>query len=125
MRGIDKKYVLRTRTIIALSIFTGVALELGIYAVSGRSEAWDSTQYWTIGLPLAALMSLAIGYLSRHTDWAWTILVVPAQVTTMMLRSGEIGSLWPLAALLSAFLSLPFVVAAVVGSALRPRSVPR
>jgi NAD/NADP transhydrogenase beta subunit len=117
--------VLRTRTIIILSILTGVALELGIYALSGRREAWDSTQYWTIGLPLAVIASLAIGYLSRHTDWAWTVLVVPAQVTTMMLRSGEIGSLWPLAALLSAFLSLPFVVAAVVGAVLRPRSIPR
>jgi hypothetical protein len=117
--------VLRTRTIVLLSILTGVGLELGIYALSGRQEAWDSTQYWTIGLPLAALASLAIGFLSRHTDWAWTILVVPSQVTTMMVHSGEIGSLWALAALLSAFLSLPFVVAAVVGSALRPRSVPR
>jgi hypothetical protein len=117
--------VLRTRTIIVLSVLTGVGLELGIYAISGRREAWDSTQYWTIGLPLAVVASLAIGYLSRHTDWAWTILVVPSQVTTMMVRSGEIGSLWPLAALVSAFLSLPFVAAAVVGSALRPRSIPR
>lgn len=107
------------RATITIAILTGLALELGIQGVSGRREAWDSPEYWTIGLPAALVVCLAIGFFSRGRDWLWTFAVVPSQVTAMMLRSGEIGSLWPLAAALSAVLSTPFVIAAVVGSMLR------
>jgi hypothetical protein len=44
------------------------------------------------------------------------LAIVPAQVTTMMVRSGELGSLWPLAVALSAVLSAPFVAAAFAAS---------
>jgi len=37
----------------------------------------------------------------------------------MTLRSGEIGGLWPLTMILSAALSAPFVVAALIGSRFR------
>jgi hypothetical protein len=112
--------MLRRWTIVALSVATGVALELGILALSGRREAWDSPQYWTIGLPSALVVSLVIGFLSRRKEWLWTLVIVPSHVTTMMLRSGEIGGLWPLTMILSAILSVPFVVAAFIGSRFRP-----
>ena len=102
-------------------IATGVALELGIHALSGRREAWDSALYWTLGLPAAALVSLAIGSMSRQKDWLWTFGVVPSQVLTMMVRSGEIGGLWPLTVALSSILSVPFVVASFLGTRLRPK----
>jgi hypothetical protein len=112
--------------VIFLSIAGGVALELGIHALSGRREAWDSVQYWTIGLPAVALLSLAIGYLSAGNAWKWTAAVVPAQVLTMMLRQGDVGfGLWPLTVALSAILSAPFVIAASVGVALKRRVGPR
>jgi hypothetical protein len=88
--------------------------------LSGHREAWDSPLYWTLGLPVVAVLSAAIGLASERSDWLWTFLIVPSQVTTMMMRSGEIGSLWPLAAALSAILSTPFVAAAFVGSKFRP-----
>jgi hypothetical protein len=112
--------VLSSRTTILLAVATGVALELGIGAMSGRREAWDSSQYWTIGLPIAGVVSLAIGWLSRGSDWLWTLLVVPGQVLTMMVRSMEISGLWPLALIFSAILSTPFLVAAFIGSRFRP-----
>jgi hypothetical protein len=34
--------MLRRPAVIALSIVTGVALELGVHLASGRREAWDS-----------------------------------------------------------------------------------
>lgn len=104
---------------IALSIATGVLLELIVHALSGRREAWDSPLFWTLGLPAACLVSGAIGFASRGRDWAWTVLVAPGQVATMMVRSGEIGSLWPLTLVLSAVLSAPFVFAAFIGSRFR------
>ncbi len=105
---------------IGLSIMTGVVLELGIHALSGRREAWDSAQFWTLGLPIACLVSVAIGFLSRSTDWKWTLVVAPSQVMTMMVRGGEIGNLWPLTLAASTILSTPFFIASFVGSRLRP-----
>jgi hypothetical protein len=107
--------------VLALSILIGVALELGVHALSGRREAWDASQFWTIGLPIACSMSLAIGWLARRRDWIWTLVIAPSQVLTMMVRSGELSGLWPLTLVLSAILSAPFVLAAFVGSRLRPR----
>lgn len=115
----DNTGMLPTKAIIALAVVTGIPLELGIHALSGRREAWDSAEFWTIGLPAALVASAALGFFARRTDWLWTFIIVPAQVTTMMVRNGEIGSLWPLAAALSAILSAPFVFAAFVASRFR------
>jgi hypothetical protein len=112
--------MLTRRSVIALSVVTGIGLELGIYMLSGRREAWDSALYWTLGLPVVAVLSVAIGLASERSDWVWTFLIVPSQVTTMMVRNGEIGNLWPLTAVLSSILSAPFVAAAFVGSRFRP-----
>jgi hypothetical protein len=113
--------VASARTAAFVSIATGILLELGIHVLSGRREAWDSPQYWTVGLPLAAVVALLLGFLSRGTAWRWSVLVVPSQVTTMMVRSGEISGLWPLMLILASILSAPFVVAAWIGSRLRRR----
>jgi hypothetical protein len=106
-------------TAIVVSIVTGVALELGVQAVSGRREAWDSGEYWTIGLPVVAAISFVTGFLSRGTAWRWAILVIPSQVMTMMARSGEMGGLFPLAVILAMILGLPFLLVAFVGSRFR------
>ena len=111
--------MLNGRTTALLTILTGIALELGVGALTGRREAWDSTQYWKVGLPLAGIVSLALGYFSRHRGWVWTILLVPSQVFTMMVRNAEVGSLLPLALGLSMILGAPFVFLAFVGSLFR------
>jgi hypothetical protein len=106
----------------ALSIVTGVALELGVALRSHRREAWDSEEFWIVGLPCALAASLAIGWAARDRDWRWTAAVVPAQVVTMMARNGDLGfNLWPLTVALSAILSAPFLGAAFIGARLRAR----
>ncbi len=107
---------------IGVSIGSGIALELVIRSLSGRREAWDSGLYWTLGLPAVLLISVLLGLLARRRDWLWTFLIVPSQVTTMMVMNGELGGLWPLTAGLSAILSAPFVGAAFIGSRLRRRT---
>jgi hypothetical protein len=107
------------RALVLLCVATGIALELGVQALGGRRESWDSAAYWTIGLPIAVLVSAACGFLSRERDWLGTVVIVPSQVLTMMARNGEIGSLWPLTIVLSSILSTPFVVAAFIGSRFR------
>ena len=96
-------------------------MELAVGGLTGRREAWDSTQYWAVGLPIAAVVSAAIGYFSRQLCWLWTILLIPAQVCTMMVRSGEASGLLPLAVVLSVILSVPFVLLAFIASLFRRR----
>ena len=107
----------RTATLIAIVI--GITLEVGVTLVTGRREAWDAGVYWTVGLPLAAVGAAMIGYLATGRGWLSTALIVPAQVAAMTLRSGSIGTLWPLMIALSSILSLPFVGVAWVARRLR------
>lgn len=112
----------RKPVVIVLALATGALLELGIGALSGRNEAWDSDVYWTLGLPVALLVSVLIGFIAVRRDWLWTAAIVPSQVTAMMIRNGDIlGSLglWPLMVALASVLSAPFVGAAYVGSRFR------
>ena len=109
------------RITAALSILTGVALELGVALPSHRREAWDSGAFWILGLPCALLACAAIGWGARGRDWRWTGAVVPAQVVTMMARNGDLGlNLWPLAVAFSTVLSTPFLFAAFIGSRFSP-----
>ncbi len=120
----DSPIVRNTRMIAVLYILLGVGLELGIHALSGRREAWDSEEFWILGLPVAFFASIAFGLLSRGRGWLWALAVAPSQVATMMIRSGEIGGLWPLTIVFSSILSAPFVVAAFIGSRLRRPAAP-
>ena len=121
----DTPCMLTRNHVVVISALLGVALELGVDAMSGRREAWDSAEYWTVGLPVVALLTMALGYLSSERAFLWTFAVVPAQVLTMIVRSGDLGfNLWPLTVALSAILSAPFVIAASIGVALRRRTRP-
>ena len=111
--------VLKTRATIVVAVLTGAVLEVGVHAVTGRREAWDTGLYWSVGLPLACLMSFGIGLLSLDSDWLWTAVIVPSQVAIMMIRNSAGGNLWPLTLAFSALLSAPFVLAAFVGSRFR------
>ena len=119
----DSQVMLDKRITIPLAVLVGVGLELGIHVLTGRREAWDSGAYWTIGLPVVLAVSFAIGLLARGRAWLSTWLIVPAQVFTMMARSGELGGLWPLAVALSGCLSVPFVGAAFIGTKFRRPSL--
>ena len=114
--------MLRRRTAILAAIVAGVALEIGIWQATGALEAWDNPTYWTVGLPLAALVAGCIGYLAVGTAWTAALFIVPAQVATMRVKKGEIGSLWPLSLALAFLLGLPFLLVAFVASRLRSRT---
>jgi hypothetical protein len=113
--------MLNKQTTILVFVVTGVVIELAIQLLSGRREAWDSELYWTLGLPAAGLASLVIGFFSARGNWIWSVMIVPSQVLTMMVKSGEIGNLWPLTLVFSTILSAPFVIASFVGSRFRPK----
>jgi hypothetical protein len=101
--------VLPPRTSLLVCLVIGVALEVGVTLATGRREAWDAGAYWTVGLPAAALGAAAVGYFSAGRGWAASALIVPAQVATMLVRSGSGPSLWPLTLALAGVLGLPLV----------------
>lgn len=113
--------MLSRRTSILMALLTGVALEVLVSAASGRREAWDSSLYWTVGVPAALVMAVLIGFLSRDNDWLWTLLVVPGQFVAMAFKTQEFGLL-PLGLILGTVLSAPFLGAAFVGARMRRRS---
>jgi len=117
----------RRNLLIAMAIATGIAIELGIEAVGGRGEAWDSEYYWLLGVPIAALVSLLIGFIAERRDWLWAAAIVPSQVVTMMATSGDLGLdgliMLPIMALLASVLGAPFVAASFVGSKFRQLTV--
>jgi hypothetical protein len=111
-----------TRTAALLAVTVGVALEVWISFATGRREAWDSTLYWTVGLPLAIVAAGGIGYLTRGNGWLAAGLIVPGQVLAMAYRSGSSPTLWPLTLALACVLGLPFALVAYAGQRLRRSS---
>ena len=75
------------------------------------------TKRVTMVLSIAVGVSLELGihWLTGRRE-AWD----SEQVTTMMLCNQEIGGLWPLTIIVSAILSTPFLMAALLASWFRP-----
>jgi hypothetical protein len=116
--------VLPTRTAALLAVAVGVGLEVWISLATGRREAWDSSLYWMVGLPVALLAAAGLGYLTRGRGWLAAVLIVPGQLLAMAYRSGSIGSLtlWPLTLAVSCVLGLPFALVAYASQRLRRSS---
>ena len=69
--------------------------------------------------PDALVASFGIGLLAKGRAWLGTFAVAPGQFAAMTISLGEVGSLWPLGLVLTAFLSAPFVAASFLGWKLR------
>ncbi|MBP1657644.1 MAG: hypothetical protein H6Q31_2245 [Bacteroidetes bacterium] len=63
----DKRELL----IFAITAVVGLAVWVGIAIVSGREEAWDSSLFFTIGLPVMLCASGIAGYIEPRRFWLW------------------------------------------------------
>lgn len=113
--------MLSKRTAALLCILTGVTMEVVIGAVSGRSELWDSTLYWTAGIPAALVVSVLVGSLTVGDGWLMAGLIIPAQIAAMVLRTSGSFTLWPLSIAASLILGAPLMIASLIASRLRAR----
>jgi hypothetical protein len=103
-----------------LCLAVGVGLQVWIAYAGHRREAWDSPLFWSAGMPVAVLVSAAIGYLTKGNGWLAPGLILPGFVMAMSYRGGDLG-LWPLTIAASFVLSLPFVGVAWAASRFRRR----
>ena len=98
----------------ALSFAGGLATCLAITLISGRKEAWDSSLYFVAGIPVMCAIAFAIAYAFPTKPWRWALAIAVGQSIAMLLGGGSL-SLWPLAIVGMAVLSLPQLAAAIVG----------
>ena len=106
---------------IAIAAAIGMALWFAVSLTAGGREAWDTSAYWAVAYPVALGACAVLGFVFPHRPWRWAVVVFLSQFVAMVLRSGELGSLWPLGLALFVVLSLPGVVAARFGSRLKAR----
>jgi len=84
-------------------------------------EAWDSSTWWMVALPLLAVAVALLGYLAPERAWRWAIAAVCGQLLAMMLLrppATDLGLL-PLAVVLVLVPEgLTFGVLAIIGGAI-------
>ena len=93
----------------------GAAIWILISLVSGKKEAWDSDLYFSLGIPLVCLVSLAFAFLEPRRPWRWGVLPSAGQFVWMLLYQGP-GNLLPLGVIVFAVFSIPFIIAALIGA---------
>jgi len=99
-----------------LAVGIGAALWFATSFISGHREAWDGSAYWALTYPLSMLACAFLGHSYPERAWLWALLLFEAQFVAMLVRNGEVGSLWPLGMVMFAILAVPGVLAATLGA---------
>jgi hypothetical protein len=107
----------------AVSFITGLAICLFITLTSGRREAWDSPEYFTIGIPTMCLVMFVISYRFPQRAWRWALSMAIGQSVAMVLGGGS-ASLWPLAMIAMTIVSLPQFIVAMITSGIAKKRTP-
>ena len=105
----------------AASALCGLVVCLAISLATGRKEAWDSSLYFSVGMPAMVLAIFAISYLFPRAAWRWTLSMALGQSIALLLGGNSL-SLWPLAILAMLLFSLPQFASGYVGSWLSRRN---
>ena len=103
-----------------VSLLAGLVICLVVAKLGGRREPWDSSLYFVAGIPLMCVVAFALAYVYPVKAWRWVLSMAVGQSIAMVLGGGSL-SLWPLAIIAMTVLSLPQLVAAIVGSKLARR----
>lgn len=111
------------RSIVPLTIaaVAGMVLWISASFISGKKEAWDASVYWTVAYPAAIVLSALLGLLYPKWAWRWPLALFVFQFVGMVVRSGELGNLWPLGLLLFIALSVPGILVALGAAWFRSR----
>jgi len=80
-----------------------------------RSEAWDATEYFSIGISLMFVIVFVLA-------WRWPLAMAVGQAAALAVGSNSL-SLWPLAIIAMAVVSVPQFVAGLIAARLSPRRV--
>jgi len=104
-----------------ISFLSGTALWVAAAIISGHREPWDAAEYWTIFLPASYLLCGSLGFAFPRRTWRWPLAVMFAQFPVMLLPAGQIGSMVGAGIVMALILSLPGMIVAAAGGAIRRR----
>jgi hypothetical protein len=102
------------------AIVGGAAIWIFVALSSGRAEAWDSDLYFSVGIPAACLVSMALAFFGPKRPWRWGVLPFAGQFAAMLVSQGP-GNLLPLGMVALAVLSIPSIIAAWVSASIATR----
>jgi hypothetical protein len=106
-----------------VTVVSGALIWAMVASASGRSEAWDSGMYFTIGIPAGCLLSFALALIEPRRSWRWGVLLMVGQLAWLLLTQG-VGNLLPLGVIVFAVLSIPGVIAARIGASIAMKRKP-
>ena len=107
--------------LLTLAIFIGALTWAVISAASGRREAWDSSWYFSVGMPVICVASAILGFVEPQKSWRWGITPLAGQFLWMLFTQGP-GNLLPLGVIVFGVLSAPSILTAKLGAFVRSRN---
>lgn len=105
-----------------LAAATGLVLWTLAALIDGKNEAWDGAAYWRVAYPLAIVAAAVLGYRHPRRPWRWPLAMMAAQLVALVIGAADPGLL-PLGVLMFAVITLPAVIVALIGAAVRRRFV--
>ena len=106
----------RDHKLYAIAIGTGLLVWISLSMYSGRKEAWDTPEYFTIGFPIMCIVAGTLAAIEPDRPCRWGVSLLLAQIIWCLLSQGTIGNLWPIAILFQMILFVPLLIAAGIGS---------
>ena len=92
-----------------------------IVAVTGKREAWDSSLYFSVGVPVVCVLAAMLGFVEPRKTWRWGVAPLAGQFACMLLLVG-VGNLLPVGLMVFGMLSIPPVIAAWLGGVIARRA---
>ena len=103
-----------------IAIVIGILTWAAISKISGRREAWDSSSYFSVGMPVVCVASAVLGFIEPQKVWRWGIAPLIGQFLWMLCTQGP-GNLLPLGIIVFGILSVPSIITAKIGAFIRAR----
>jgi len=100
----------------------GFAVCFAIAQATGRREAWDAAEYFSIGIPLMCAIVFALGWRWPRHAWRLTLAMAVGQAAALAVGGNSL-SLWPLAIIAMTVVSVPQFIAGLIAARLSPRRV--
>jgi hypothetical protein len=107
---------------LAIAALAGLLICLAISAITGKREAFDASLYFYAGIPLMCLVIFILGYHFPERPWRWTLAMAAGQALAIAIGGSSL-SLWPLAIVAMAVLSIPQFLAGMIGSRLARKGI--
>ncbi len=104
----------------ALAAGGGFAVCFAIAQATGRREAWDAGEYFSIGIPLMCVIVFVLGWHWPRRAWRWALAMAVGQAAALAVGGNSL-SLWPLAIIAMTVVSLPQFVTGLIAARLSLR----